>query len=66
MARSREKYNYAIKLEFREGFGEMAQRDFLAIERYINRRRPASLPVKTVAKPKTGEQQYDEFLIVVG
>lgn len=65
MSRDRDKYRYAIRLEFREGFNEQAAYDFVAIEEYLNQNRTDGSKVKTKIKYKTGKQQFDEFLIIV-
>lgn len=65
MGRSREKYNYEILMRFRDGYQEQAGDDFDTFVRYLNLRREDGTEVKTKFKHKSGDQQFDEFLIIV-
>ena len=65
MARDRDKYEYAIRLEFKSGFNEQAEYDFDAFVEYFNQQRADGTKVRTKIKHKTGNQKFDEFLIIV-
>lgn len=63
MARSREKYEYAVCLRNIGIHQKLAEEDFLFIADYLRSRYGPG--VKTKPKLKTGDQKYDEYLLII-
>lgn len=64
MGRDRKKYRSAVIFEGRDEASITAQREFnLFVEDYV--KRTGVIP-KTVVSPKSGEQKFDEFIVILG
>ena len=62
MGRDREKYKLAIIVEGREEYEQEAQQLFIDALAMAESKKP---PLKTIAKPKTGDRKFDKFIIIL-
>ena len=63
MGRDRRKYRYAITFEGRDEYADIAQIDFATLCEAIEQQ--TGVKLRTIAKPKTGEQKFDSFTIIL-